>query len=328
MSTPIRVAPCLGASAAATLRQAAEAFGPYHTYVSAPLGAGLGKGLVRRHDAVMHHYQSRLRAGIAEPLDVFAARTNLLRGTYGERGALGVADAGGLWHHPGYLDAARRVSGRALVVPTMLYANIMLPGQELPVHTDTPVYRGLDQTNAPEWLLVAMHHAGLFERWRVPVVGAVAFFGGCSGGDFIVYDDGAPTRVAAADDTAIVFDADGTFHGVARVGAPDAPAPRLDVGAAVRHVAGDRWQLDGGDPLRWGDFRFSVQWKARCFADEADRLRAEQHSEDLTQAEAVATLVDDLRARGVVGDAPPDDTQLALRMIETYIPFPDAPLPA
>ncbi|MCB9524506.1 MAG: hypothetical protein H6702_14195 [Myxococcales bacterium] len=321
MGTPLeRLDPCLGPQAPA-LRALVERAGPYRTYVSAQQADGLGKGLVRRHDALMNHM---LRQAAPEPLPDLSARINLFRQTWAEAGVVHVPGCELLVHHPGFLAAARRLSGHPQVVPTMLYANVLLPGQELPIHTDTPAFVGLDQSNTPEWLLVCMGHSGLFERWRTPTVGAVTFLGGCPGGDFVCFADGPdapPVRVPAADDTAVVLDPEAGFHGVGRVGGPGHPPPPRDA-VAVR-LAGDRWQAtDGaGRPVgawAWGQARFSVQWKAQCFPEVAPA--------PLTRAEAEAALLADLRQRGALGPGEAHPTQAAIQMIQTYVRFPTAPL--
>ncbi len=325
MSGMETLASCVGVDGAARMRALAEGFGPYRTYVSAPQQDGIGRGLVRRHDALMNHVMSRAREGVNEDLQDLSARINLLRGTYAEGGRIFAPGCEVLLDHPGFRQAAHRLSGRAIVVPTMLYANILLPGQELPLHTDTPAFRGLDQTNAPEWLLVCMGHSGLFEDWRTPMIGAVSFFGGCEGGDLVCFPngvDGPQVRTPAADDTAIVLDSEGVFHGVARVGGADHPAPPSEIGMEIQHVGGDGWVVRsrGKDvaEYRWGQFRFSVQWKAKCYRSEADRAGAD----GIAREAAEATMVEDLRRRGALGDALPNETELALRMIQTYVRFP------
>lgn len=50
-----------------------------------------------------------------------------------------------------------------------------------------------------------------------------------------------------------------------------------------------------------------------------------RRTDAVEQRFAIATLTDDLRARGLV-DGAIDDTQLALRMIETYVRFPGTAL--
>ena len=80
---------------------------------------------------------------------------------------------------------------------------------------------------------------------------------------------------------------------------------------------------------RWQDLRFSISWKAYCFADEEERRAWKLHSHDLDVATVVDRLVDDLRARGRI-DARPSDDDLVDVIIDEYIhfPAPQAPVPA
>jgi hypothetical protein len=324
MSSVETLAVCLGPEGAARFRALAEGAGPYRTYVSGQQTAGLGKGLVRRHDALMNHVLSQGKAGRSESLTDLAARINLFRTTFAEAGAVHVPGCEVLLEHPAFIEGARRLSGRPVVQPGMLYANILLPGQELPLHTDTPAYRGLDQTTAPEWLLVCMAHSGLFEAWRVPMIGAVSFFGGCEGGDFVCFPGGDALRVPPAEDTAVIVATEAVFHGVARVGGPDHPPPQAPIGAEMHHLEGDRWVVTAkGETIaehRWGAFRFSVQWKAKC------DFEGPPSSPPLTRQMAEATLIGDLRARGLISGGAVDDTAAAVKMIQTYVQFPQAAL--
>ena len=42
-------------------------------------------------------------------------------------------------------DMARKVSGRREIVPAIVYANLLIPGQELAVHTDVPNFAVLTE---------------------------------------------------------------------------------------------------------------------------------------------------------------------------------------
>src|SRR5262249_28629314 len=148
-----------------------------------------------------------------------------------------------LWHES-FLEAAGDVFRRPLVQPAIVYANLLVPGQELAVHTDVPEFRGANRTRDPEWLLVVMHHSGLFERWRMPIATGVSWFGVCCGGDFAFYPEGpaAPAAtIPAAHDTAVVLDTDSIFHGVDRVAESETPLPSLAIGM--------RLPLPGARPL-------------------------------------------------------------------------------
>ena len=95
-----------------------------------------------------------------------------------------------------------RIHGRPVIEPAIVYANILLPGQELAVHTDVPEFRGANRKLYPQWLMVVMHHSGLFDAWRMPIATAVGWFNDCRGGEFAYYPDGPrrrrPRRIAGA----------------------------------------------------------------------------------------------------------------------------------
>jgi hypothetical protein len=106
----------------------------------------------------------------------------------------------------------------------------------------------------------------------------------------------------------------------------------LEPGNILVHDGGSRWSVrpaTGSDEhlldLSWSDLRFSVSWKAYCFADEAERDAWRTHSDDLTLDRILGVLVDDLRERGVLdpGQPLPADRDLALLLIDTYEHFPE-----
>ena len=73
----------------------------------------------------------------------------------------------------------------------------------------------------------------------------------------------------------------------------------------------------------WDDLRFSVSWKAYCFADEAERSLWSDHTDDLTIDAIVDRLVADLAERDVISGLDVDrDRALGVTLIDTYIRFP------
>jgi hypothetical protein len=88
------------------------------------------------------------------------------------------------------------------------------------------------------------------------------------------------------------------------------------------------WTLRDGDAVVThygpGEVRFSVSWKAYCFADEAEHMAWANHSDDLTLAAILDRLVADLVARGVMDGRPEDDRVLARELVDGYIRFPTA----
>jgi hypothetical protein len=80
--------------------------------------------------------------------------------------------------------------------------------------------------------------------------------------------------------------------------------------------------------LTWRDIRFSVSWKAYCFADERERETWRLHADDLSLDRILEVLAEDLRRRGVLAAGErPGDHELALRLIDTYEHYPE-PQPA
>jgi hypothetical protein len=305
-----------------------ERHGRYGTYAQEVSAIEIGTGLAQRHEAVMNFLRTGGRLGRAEPVATLAARTNYFRESYAYGDRVMVEGIEPFLRHEGFVTAARAVHGRSVIEPAIVYANVLVPGQELAVHTDVPEFRGADRTRYPQWLMVVMHHSGLFDAWRMPIVTGVAWFSTCRGGEFVFYPEGAtgpPTVLPARENTAILLDTDSVFHGVDRVG-DGAPAPPIRPGMQLAFAGDGRWTLqDGADVVAtyaWQELRFSVSWKAYCFADEAERRAWREHRDDLELGGILDRLADDLRARGRIGHERPEETDLALALIDEYVRFP------
>jgi len=92
---------------------------------------------------------------------------------------------------------------------------------------------------------------------------------------------------------------------------------------------GRRWSVRDADDAvvaayDWDELRFSVSWKAYCFADAPERDAWRSHADDLALEPILGRLVEDLRARGRVRGERPPLTDLALLLIEEYVRFPPA----
>jgi hypothetical protein len=220
-------------------------------------------------------------------------------------------------------------------VPAIVYANLLLPGQELAVHTDVPEFRGANRRIVPQWLLVVMRHSERFEPWRMRIATGIAYFGAASGGDLAYYPDGAAgpaATYAPRHNTAALLDTDSVFHGVDRVAGDDSALASLRPGMRLVHEGDHRWTVRADDDsvvASFGsdDLRYSVSWKAYCFADAAEQSAWSGHTDDLSLEQILSTLEDDLRERGaLVGDRPAD-ADFGRLLIDTYVRFP-APAPA
>ncbi len=323
--------PLLGAEGAEAMLRLCERFGRYGSYAEDATNAVVyAPELAQRHDAAANFVRTGGRFGRREPPEVLAARTNYFRETYAYD-TPAVEGIGPFLHHEGLAEAARRVHGRPLVVPNIVYANLLVPGQELTVHTDVPEFRGANRKRLPQWLMVVMLHSGLFDAWRMRIATGIAYFGACQGGALAYYPDGAegaPRTLEARHDTAAVLDTDRVFHGVDRV-AESQPLPRLRPGMKLVWEAPQWVVRDGEKPVAryaWDEVRFSVSWKAYCYEDERERRLVESHEDDLDLETILARLEQDLRERGRLEGPRPAEAEFGLQLIDAYVRFP-APEP-
>ncbi len=307
-----------------------ERFGRYGMYSQENVESEIGQGLTQRHDAVLNYMRSGgMRGERDAPVAELATRTNYFREEYAYGTEPLIAGIEPFLFHEGFVDAARRIHGRAVIEPAIVFANLMVPGQELALHTDVPEFRGVNRKLHPQWLLVAMRHSELFEDWRMPIATGVAWFHDCDGGEFTFYPDGAaaaPEHHKVVYNTALLLDTDSVFHGVDRVADRDRELPSLRPGMQLVFDGDGRWSVRDGEhdvaQYRWDELRFSVSWKAYCFTDEAERDAWRTHTDDLDLDSTLATLVDDLRDRGRITTETPPARELALTIIDEYIRFP------
>jgi hypothetical protein len=254
MTAPfVRLDPLFGDARADAMVRIAERFARFPTYGAEAAPEEQGKrryapGVPQRYDAAIHFVRTGGRFGRHEDTSVLVGRTNYLRATYFyEKPAVEGIEP--FLHHPALAEAARAIHGRPLVVPSIVYANLLLPGQELAVHTDVPEFRGADRRVCPQWLLVVMLHSGLFDAWRRPIATGISYFGECAGGALAFYPDGAdaPARtIPARHDTAVVLDTDTVFHGVDRVAGPGDAAPPFAPGMELVCAEPGAWRLVDG----------------------------------------------------------------------------------
>ena len=325
----VRFDPLLEPEEADAMVDLCERLGSYKMYSEEPVHAGFGEGLPARYDAALNFVKTGGRFARQEPPHLLAARTNYFRESYAYGEEVRAPGVEPFLHHEGFIEAARRLHGRPIVEPAIVYANLLLPGQELALHTDVPEFRGASRTKLPQWLLVAMHHSGLFDAWRMPIATGIAYFHDCQGGHLALYPegpDGGPRTIAALHNTAVLLDTDSVFHGVDRVFQPLPEFPPLRPGMRLCFEGRGRWTVRNGAEAvaayDWKDLRFSVSWKAYCFRDEAELRTWRAHVDDLTLPAILDRLVDDLRGRGRIGAGRPDDRELALAIVSEYIHFP------
>ena len=185
------MSPFMSAEEATTMLRIAEERRVFRTYAEEALNDGIGESLPQRFDAAFNYIQHGIDGlGNSDDVGTAAQRTNYFRETYAYGDDIQTAGVEVFFNHPDLLAVAREVTGRPLIVPAIVYANILTPGQELAIHTDVPEFRGADRKRMPQWLLVTMLHSGLFDEYRVPIATCVSWFGANPGGAFAYFPEG------------------------------------------------------------------------------------------------------------------------------------------
>jgi hypothetical protein len=335
---PLILDPLLSEADADAIVRIWHDFGSYGLYSNEGFDTGYAPELAQRYDAAVNFVRSGGRFGrTGEDPSLLAARTNYFRETYFYGDEVFAPGIESFANHDLLVASARALHGRPVVVPSIVYANILLPGQELAVHTDVGEFRGANRKVVPQWLVVVMFHSGLFDAWRMPIATGVSYFGGGHGGALAYYPDGpdGPAHTyLPRHNTAAMLDTDAIFHGVDRVEGNEEPLRLLRPGMRLHYDGDERWSLrdpTGTETLATFDtdeLRYSVSWKAYCFADDAERLAWEQHTDDLTLDTILDRLVADLCERGRLSsrDHGMSEADLGRLLIDTYVHFP-APAP-
>ncbi len=178
------------------LVELAHRFGRYRIYGEAEhVDLDVGRGLLPRQDSVQHFVRTGGARGPGADPSTLAARTSYFREEYAYDGREQIGGVESFLHNAGLIEAAAALHDRPIVEPAIAFANLMVPGQELAVHTDVPEFRGASRKNVPQWLLVVMHHSGLFDAWRLPIATGISYFLDSDGGACGTGPTGpAPTR--------------------------------------------------------------------------------------------------------------------------------------
>ena len=125
----------------------------------------------------------------------------------------------------------------------------------------------------------------------------------------------------------MVLDTDSVFHGVERVADVAASdLPPLRPGMSLDFAGGDTWIVHDAESreiirYQWHDLRFSVSWKAYCFADESERDAWRNHSADLDLETALDALIADLEQRENPAARGPR-REVGSALIDEYVVFP------
>ena len=307
-----------------------EDFGSYGMYSEEGLNDGIGEGLPQRFDAAFNFLRTGGRLGRRDvDLTTLVALTNYFRETYAYGDRIFAPGIEPLYQNERLVEAAKQIFDRPIVEPAIVYANILLPGQELAVHTDVPEFRGLNRKLHPQWLIVVVHHSGLFDEYRMPIATSVSWYQDTTGGEFAFYPDGIDGPARAHDvsfNSAVIMDTDSVFHGVDRVVEVDRAMPIFLPRMRVVAEGESRWVVRDGDEevgrYHWDDMRFSISWKAYCFRDEEERTAWRENTRDLDIDAVLEKLCADLRERERIGDDRPPNRELAEILVDEYVKFP------
>ncbi len=329
--------PFLSALDADSMLRIAENFGSFGTYADEASNEGLGEQLPQRFDAAFNYIQKGIDGtGNQDDFTTAGHRTNYFRETYAYGAEIRASGIEPFFHHPDLIETACILSGRSFIEPAIIYANLLIPGQELAVHTDVPEFRGANRKILPQWLLVVMLHSGLFDKWRIPIATCVSWFGKAQGGAFTFYPEGPKgprESISASHNSAILIDTDTVFHGVERVSTKTPTLPAIEKSARLHFLGDETWELRDGTtqlaaPYQWSDIRYSISWKAYCFADEAEKQLWQTGSDNLSLNFILDTLEDELRKQSVLTGARPEPTEFAKLMVGHFICFPQTQMAA
>lgn len=210
-----------------------------------------------------------------------------------------------LLHNERLIEAAAQVFDAEIVRPLIVFSNLTAPMPQNRKHTDVPTFRGVERSEFPAWVVGAMAASGLFERWRVKIATAVAWYYDGPNGGFSYWPGGAEAHevtIEPPSNTAVVGDNDFMYHRVEKVG--DGRIAMVPIDSLLSYDRDDdRWRITKGE-RGYGEFgrddiRISVSWKAECFHDAADARVFDQHLDDLTFEQVLATWHVDCGGRGI-----------------------------
>src|SRR5438309_11714959 len=125
--------PLLPRAQAERMLRLCEGFGAYGMYSQEASEAQIGQGLFQRHDAVMNFLKTGGRFGRRDSIASLGARTNYFRESYAYGDEVRIDGIEPFLCYEGFVEAARAIHGRPVIEPAIVYANLLVPGQELAV---------------------------------------------------------------------------------------------------------------------------------------------------------------------------------------------------
>jgi hypothetical protein len=204
--------------------------------------------------------------------------------------------------------------GSSIVVPSMLYFNLFMPGQQLLIHTDVPDFRGIGRRDVPTSFLFDLHLGGYLDSYRSRIATGITNIdlvpGGrlTGGGELSLFPAGPfgdRLVVEPKHNTGVVVDADSVWH---RVEALEGKEPyfnpfgvraKWDRGGQVVRLLNE----DNATVLQFPEnaLRLSVSWKALVFeSDEEYQKWAVKEAAPLTIPRALEIVHERLVEQGLL----------------------------
>jgi len=227
--------------------------------------------------------QSHLRAGSTR----YMMRLYLIGDPLEGEGVVNAPAAIPLMQNKVLVEAAKRLAPDfPILVPRLLYVNVVLPGQEVGMHADVPTFRGLNRLKLDTKFLVGAHLSGYFYDYRVKILTAVTYIGNSSrrdpeGGLFSFFPYGPfGERIdwSADFNTGVILDTDSVFHRVTpcqpkRVAKHVPPFHPMFTWLSFDPES-KLWLLKENDTLLQtyedDDLRISLSWKVYMFKSQED----------------------------------------------------------
>ena len=210
-----------------------------------------------------------------------------------------------------FLDLVRGYWNAPYATPENMLFNIQGPcsGGGSP-HVDATRFRGISYQSTPVWLMNTMVKSGLFKHWQARKAQVITwYYKGKVGGGFNYWPEGPhnqPKQIHAPMwGRAVVVENEMMFHTAESCGPA---AMRRPEGLAINSLMEADPQVEGGwrittdgkviQQIPEEEFRFLVHWGADIYKDFSELKRALDHTDDITNEQAIDMLIADLRQRG------------------------------
>lgn len=257
-----------------------------------------------------------LPPGVTPSLDWFL--TPVFRGFYANYSAALYPEVHDCFYNEKFLELAKSYWGAKYAKPQMMLFNVSGPyGCTDPGHLDSPSFRGVRYENSPTWLCSVMGKSGLFQDYLIKCAQVIAWFCPYENGGFTYWPEGplkTPQRLTAPiHNSGVVVQNEMLVHRGEAAGPVEKQRPAgLDFTTTFAGDLADRgqWVLKTGEReiarYRTNELRYLFHWTAEVFTDFDELKKNMDGTHDLTQEQAIDTLIKDVRARGIAIKTPSD----------------------